>query len=93
MILRRMVQNSKRIFITGIKGQLGSTLDKYLSSYFNVLNNQEDLKNEELTILIGLLSIESKKEIDKEHPNYKLVAYYNNIQLKLSLMKKFENLA
>ena len=40
-----MVQNSKRIFITGIKGQLGSTLDKYLSSYFNVLNNQESLKN------------------------------------------------
>ena len=45
MILKRMVQNSKRIFITGIKGQLGSTLDKYLSSYFNVLNNQEALKN------------------------------------------------
>ena len=45
MILKRMVQNSKRIFITGIKGQLGTTLDKYLSSYFNVLNNQEDLKN------------------------------------------------
>ena len=45
MILKRMVQNSKRIFITGIKGQLGTTLDKYLSSYFNVLNNQEALKN------------------------------------------------
>ena len=45
MILKRMVQNSKRIFITGIKGQLGTTLDKYLSSYFNVLNNQGDLKN------------------------------------------------
>ena len=45
MILKRMVQNSKRIFITGIKGQLGSTLDKYLSSYFNVLNNKEALKN------------------------------------------------
>ena len=40
-----MVQNSKRIIITGIKGQLGTTLDKYLSSYFNVLNNQGDLKN------------------------------------------------
>ena len=45
MILKRMVQNSKRIFITGVNGQLGSTLDKYLSSYFNVLNNQEALKN------------------------------------------------
>jgi len=44
MILKRMVQNSKRIFITGVNGQLGSTLDKYLSSYFNVLNNQEALK-------------------------------------------------
>ena len=45
MILKRMVQNSKRIFITGITGQLGSTLNKYLSSYFNVLNNQENFNN------------------------------------------------
>ena len=40
-----MEHNSKRIFITGIRGQLGSTLDKYLSTYFNVLNNKEGLKN------------------------------------------------
>jgi len=50
----------------------------------------EDLKNEELSILIGLLSRETRREIDKEDTNYKLIAYYNNIQLKLSLMKKFE---
>ena len=45
MISKKMVQNSKRIFITGINGQLGGTLNKYLSRYFNVLNNQEDFYN------------------------------------------------
>lgn len=45
MTLKKMVQNSKRIFITGINGQLGGTLNKYLSRYFNVLNNQENFYN------------------------------------------------
>ena len=45
MTSKKMVQNSKRIFITGITGQLGSTLNKYLSRYFNVLNNQENFYN------------------------------------------------
>ena len=49
MILRRTVQNSKRIFITGISGQLGGTLNKYLSRYFNVLNNQENFYNIDVT--------------------------------------------
>jgi len=47
------------------------------------------LTNKEITILIGLLSVASKNEIDKDKPNYDLVAYYNNIQLKLGLQKKF----
>ena len=45
MTSKKTVQNSKRIFITGITGQLGSTLNKYLSRYFNVLNNQENFYN------------------------------------------------
>ena len=54
MILRRTVQNSKRIFITGISGQLGGTLNKYLSRYFNVLNNQENFYNIDVTNKSGL---------------------------------------
>ena len=49
MISRITVQNSKRIFITGITGQLGGTLNKYLSRYFNVLNNQENFYNIDVT--------------------------------------------
>ena len=49
MTLKKMVQNSKRIFITGIAGQLGSTLNKYLSGYFNILNNQENFYKVDVT--------------------------------------------
>ena len=47
-----------------------------------------NLTSKEITILIGLLSVAVTKEIDKDKPNYDLVAYYNNIQLKLGLQKK-----
>jgi len=33
-----MVQNSKKVLITGAKGQLGSTLSKYLSKFYNIIN-------------------------------------------------------
>ncbi len=45
MTLKKMVQSSKRIFITGVTGQLGSTLNKYLSRYFKVLNEQDNFYN------------------------------------------------
>lgn len=47
------------------------------------------LTNREISIIIGLLAKAVKDEIDKKEPNYDLVAYYNNVQLKLELMKEF----
>tara|TARA_R100001460_G_scaffold107712_1_gene156899 strand:- start:2440 stop:2598 length:159 start_codon:yes stop_codon:yes gene_type:complete len=49
-----------------------------------------ELENEEINILVGLLSRQVKLELEKDNPNYNLIAYYNNIQLKLGLMKKFK---
>jgi hypothetical protein len=49
-----------------------------------------ELSNEEINILVGMLSHNVKLEIEKEKPDYNMIAYYNNIQLKLGLMKKFK---
>lgn len=48
-----------------------------------------ELSNVDISILVGLLSRQVKLEIEKDKPDYDLVDYYNNIQLKLGLMKKF----
>ena len=37
-----MALNSKKILITGIRGQLGSTLYKYLSKFYNLLDDSLD---------------------------------------------------
>ena len=49
---------------------------------------QMELSNEDINILVGMLSRSVRLEIDKDKPDYNLIAYYNNIQLKLGLMKK-----
>ena len=49
-----------------------------------------ELANKDINILVGLLSRQVKRELDKDNPDYNMVAYYNNIQLKLGLMKKFK---
>ena len=64
MTSKKTVQNSKRIFITGITGQLGSTLNKYLSRYFNVLNNQENLF---IFDTIGILNRDEINLLSEKH--------------------------
>jgi len=50
----------------------------------------DELENVDINILVGLLSRQVKLELEKDKPDYNLIAYYNNIQLKLGLMKKFK---
>ena len=80
MILKRMVQNSKRIFITGIKGQLGSTLDKYLSSYFynkNCHREGMEIKKIKRTIAIGARSkVSISKPISEDTFTFFLIKPY-----------------
>ena len=64
--LKRMALNSKKVLITGINGQLGSALSKYLANFYNITN---DFLEE--TAIIDVTDREFIQQIMLDHcPDY-----------------------